>query len=91
MFGLMFSENVLECNVGRYKGIPRGERICPLCKLNKEDETHFFCCCETFDSGRQGILQVVVNFVNVIDLLDMPFKERTHIVLGVPCNKLSSE
>ena len=35
MFRLMCRENVLECNVGRYKGIPRGEQICPLCNLTK--------------------------------------------------------
>ena len=91
MLRLMCRENVLECNVGRYKGIPRGERICPLCKLTEEDETHFLWCCEAFDSDRKGILQVVVKYINVIDLLDMPFEERTHMVLGVPSNKLSSK
>ena len=31
MFRLMCREHVLKCNVGRCKGIPRGEWICPLC------------------------------------------------------------
>ena len=32
-----------------------------------------------------------MNYINVIDLFDMPFEERTHMVLGVSSNKMSSE
>ena len=48
MFKLLCQENVLEINVGRYKNIPKGLRMCPLCESGEGDENHFFWSCSAF-------------------------------------------
>ena len=42
---------------GRYKQIPVGNRICPLCSLDIEDEIYFFIVCPKLDSPRQKLFE----------------------------------
>ena len=48
------SSHTLHIETGRHHGIPREERICKFCDLNKvEDEEHFVSECPAYSSIRQ--------------------------------------
>ena len=82
---------MLENNVGRFKGTPRGARVCPLCDLGEEDESHFLWQCGAFDTERVTLWEVVTGYVGETILWDMPYEERTFMVLGAPNESLSNE
>ena len=49
----------LEIETGRYKGIPRSERYCTLCKNGDiEDEVHFTLNCPIYDDLRYPLVQL---------------------------------
>ena len=50
------SAHKLNIETGRYKGIPRHNRLCTRCDLNVvEDETHFLCVCPGVNNIRQEL------------------------------------
>ena len=61
--------------VGRYKGVKRELRFCPLCKKNKiEDEIHFLYKCRSLKKVRKPFLKRMkreyreLKAMNVFDL-----------------------
>ena len=54
------SAHKLLIETGRYKGIPRNERLCERCLLGEvEDECHFLFKCQKFDFQRTQLLEVI--------------------------------
>ena len=54
------SAHKLLIETGRYKGIPRNERLCERCLLGEvEDECHFLFKCQKFDFQRTKLLEVI--------------------------------
>jgi hypothetical protein len=45
IFKLRVGSNALYCSLQRYEGIPREDRLCPLCSLECEDSLHFCSKC----------------------------------------------
>ena len=82
IFRLLCRENILEMNLGRYKGFPREERLCPLCKLEQEDESHFLWVCPIFAEDRKNVLSVISKYFNLIKFCDMDYTKRTFLLLG---------
>ena len=54
---LRLSAHTLLIETGRYRGIPRDQRICPLCNSDVEDEFHFFVKCKFYSSLRKKYLK----------------------------------
>ena len=53
---LRTSCHALEIEVGRYRDVPRHERICKLCTMGcVEDEAHFLVSCPYFKDARKDI------------------------------------
>ena len=48
---------------GRYKKLTQSERICPLCKLEIEDETHFLLKCTKLKTCRSKLFDQLCNIV----------------------------
>ena len=64
----MFPINV---ELGRYKRIPREERICPICNLNEvEDEIHILFRCGAYDEARKTLLDSAATYVLLEDVCD---------------------
>ncbi len=56
--GFRISAHTLQIEKGRFSKIPREERICKNCSLNKiEDEEHFLCQCPKFDDMRHELFE----------------------------------
>ena len=54
------SAHKLLIETGRYKGIPRTNRICDKCILGEvEDECHFFFKCQKFNCQRNQLMNVI--------------------------------
>ena len=54
------SAHRLLIETGRYKGIPRNERLCERCLLGEvEDEFHFLFKCQKLDFQRTQLLEVI--------------------------------
>jgi hypothetical protein len=49
------SDHKLEIEIGRYKKVPREQRICKACKV-LDDEKHFFLHCHTGTCGQDPML-----------------------------------
>lgn len=48
--------------IGRYSGIPRNERYCPLCKNNSiEDEIHVMLYCPSYGELRKKLVDHIEN------------------------------
>jgi hypothetical protein len=47
----------IEIEAGRYKGTRPAERLCPLCKLDQEDEFHFVLKCEFYKEHRLNLIK----------------------------------
>ena len=58
MTRLRLSSHSLNIESGRHKDIQRQDRICPLCKKNIEDVTHFIISCPFYDKIRMSLLTV---------------------------------
>ena len=80
-------------NLGPYKGFPREERLCPLCKLEQEDENHFLWVCPILAEVRNNVLSVISKYFNLIKFCDMDYTKRTLILLeGCDlCNYMQEE
>ena len=78
----MCHENILEANAGRFKGIARDRRVCPLCSLGIEDECHFLWTCPNFEAERCEILSVINDYMDLNTFFDMSLYERTLMILG---------
>ena len=66
------SDHNLEIEKGRYKNIPRQQRLCNTCN-NIEDEDHFFLHCRINNQPRNLLFINIIrnycsNFVNMSDL-----------------------
>ena len=57
---LRISAHVLEIERGRYKGVPRGQRLCTACNT-LEDESHFLDSCKRYTQLRTDLLQQTDN------------------------------
>jgi hypothetical protein len=58
------SDHPLEIELGRYKKIPRHQRLCKTCKV-LDDEIHFFLQCQINDNLRN----VLINNIKSIMLI----------------------
>ena len=54
---LRLSAHTLLIETGRYRGIRHNQRICPLCKLDVEDEFHFLVQCKFYLSFRKKYIK----------------------------------
>ena len=43
----------LEVETGRFRNIPLENRICPMCKIDIEDEFHLLCICKVYENLRR--------------------------------------
>ena len=68
------SNHRLQMELGRYRGLPVKERVCPNCHVI-EDEVHFLLSCNLYALQRQILLSNVgmnpdypkdINFINVM-------------------------
>ena len=56
------SSHKLSIETGRYKGIPRHDRICTRCNENSvEDEVHFLCICQGMGIKRNSLNLIAQN------------------------------
>ena len=67
------SDHNLEVEVGRYKKIPRDQRICKICNV-LDDEEHFFFHCRINNNIRQTFFENINNHVTDFNQLDSPSK-----------------
>lgn len=69
---LRISDHNLEIELGRYKNIPREQRLCKSCKIT-DDEAHFFFHCQINNNIRRTFIDFIqtkyVNF-NQLDAID---------------------
>lgn len=85
-FRLLTRENCLMMNRGKYKGLRREQRICPLCERELEDEGHFLWRCMSLGRQRDWLRSALRG---VLQPAYGPFMwssedQRTAIVLGEP-------
>ena len=63
------SAHRLAIETGRYKGIPRHDRLCTRCSENVEDELHFLFSCEGLKCQRDILISLIKekckNFVSL--------------------------
>ena len=55
------SDHKLEIEIGRYKKVPREQRICKACKV-LDDEKHFFLYCHINYNIRNSLIQEIENY-----------------------------
>ena len=66
IYKFICSSHRLLIETGRHQNIPREERICQLCTMNKvEDEEHFIHQCPRYNQSRQDIIPYLQNYTNV--------------------------
>ena len=63
------SDHKLEIEIGRYKKVPREQRICKACKV-LDDEKHFFLYCHINYNIRNSLIQEIVNYYPDFNQLD---------------------
>ena len=51
----------LQIEIGRYRNIELGDRICPVCQNGVEDEIHFLCQCPAYTAYRNILFQSVLS------------------------------
>lgn len=57
---LRVSDHILEIEQGRYRKIPRNQRICKFCNLNQvDDECHFFLKCQQNNEIRKDLFSKI--------------------------------
>ena len=69
---LRLSAHRLTIEIGRYKNIPRNERICKYCLDNGkfiDDEIHFLINCSKYDTDRNTLFNLISNTVNHFNIL----------------------
>ena len=67
------SDHSLGIEVGRYKNIPREQRLCKKCKI-LDDEAHFFFDCEINSAIRPDFLNIFKNSMSTFENLDVTNK-----------------
>ena len=63
------SDHKLEIEIGRYKKVPREQRICKACKV-LDDEKHFFLYCHINYNIRNSLILEIVNYYPDFNQLD---------------------
>lgn len=70
------SDHCLQIETGRYKNIPRPQRLCSNCNV-LEDEYHFFLFCKSNEQTRNDLFLVIKNdfplFENMSPLTKMRY------------------
>ena len=75
----------LQIEVGRYRNIPLGERLCTLCNNGEvEDELHFVCSCSMYSEFRETLYDHGRMYFPDFDNLDVTTK---FVVLMSNCQK----
>jgi hypothetical protein len=65
----ILSDHKLEIEIGRYKKVPREQRICKTCKV-LDDEKHFFLHCHINYNMRNRLIQEIENYYPDFNQLD---------------------
>lgn len=67
------SAHKLAIETGRYKGIPRHDRICTRCTDNTvEDERHFLFSCNYHTQEREALMSIINENCKNFSLLNIP-------------------
>ena len=64
----------LQVETGRYRGIPRDERVCPICNV-LEDEEHVIFNCRAYDTIRTQFADLLEENATVKDILNPQRKD----------------
>ena len=72
------SDHPLFIETGRYKNIPRDQRVCSTCKI-VEDEYHFFLYCKANEQNRKDFIKIIKTHHPQYDY--MSEKEKIQIIL----------
>ena len=64
----------LKVETGRYRGIPREERLCPICNV-LEDENHVIFNCRAYDNIRTQFTDLLQQNPTTRDILNPQNKE----------------
>ena len=64
----------LKVETGRYRGIPREERLCPICNV-LEDEDHVIFNCRAYESIRTQFTDLLEENPTTQDILNPQSKE----------------
>ena len=64
----------LQVETGRYRGIPREERVCPICNV-LEDEEHVIFNCRAYDTIRTQFADLLEENATVKDILNPQRKD----------------
>ena len=69
---IMCSSHKLQIERGRHLNIPREDRLCKLCNMNKvEDEEHFMLECPTYNQLRKDTIDDFDNYASIEGLFHM--------------------
>ena len=49
----------LQIEIGRFRNLALGDRICPVCNDGVEDEIHFLCQCPAYDDYRNILFRSI--------------------------------
>ena len=74
------SDHPLFIETGRYKNIPRDQRVCSTCKI-VEDEYHFFLHCKANEQNRKDFIKIIKTHHPQYD--HMSEKEKIQIILKI--------
>jgi hypothetical protein len=72
------SDHPLEIELGRYKKIPRHQRVCKTCKV-LDDEIHFFLQCQINNNLRNVLINNIKKYHANFDQLDSFFPSKNYI------------
>ena len=64
MTKLRMSNHLLNIDKGRRMDVPRGERTCPYCPSEKEDELHFLLKCDKYKHERAALFEYIPTISN---------------------------
>jgi hypothetical protein len=71
----------LEIETGRWRGIPREQRICKLCNIEVEDELHFlFRCCKL--QHIRALYKELITYLTISEPNDI---DRFKFIFSKPC------
>ncbi len=86
---LRLSCHPLNIEYGRYKGIPKSDRLCKLCNLNTvEDEFHFLLSCPIYNDVRQKAFNNLRNeFISYNCIADL---DKFKLMLQAPNSKIAN-
>ena len=62
----------INIELGRYRGIPRDERLCPICLSGEiEDELHILLHCDAYQAARDLLFLHATELVNFNETSDL--------------------